>query len=623
MKKILRNIASAICAAVIALTASVTSVSAKEEEFTLPSGLTMDKFEWQMSYYAERHNNQIDYEHPEEKMYYSSGAVAVFKGNEVLYTNYYGCTDWDNMVRVDENSVFEWGSITKTLTWVSIMQLKEQGKLNLDDDVRKLLPEGFFQHLSYDEPITVLDLMNHTAGWQETIYPLFQETESDIMPLKEALQTIEPAQAYHVGEVAAYSNYGAAVAGYLVECISGMSFEDYVHKNIFEPLGMEHTAIAPDHSDSQFVYNKHKEMNCYKRFMYTVRVPLGNYRGYCSAYPCGAAEGTIGDLMKYAQALSDKNAPLFKDKATQEEMYSPSLYYGESDVPLWAHGFIVGEYGVRAYGHGGATGNCRTNMMFDPESGVGVVAMVNEPEGNWLLDIPFTYALGELKPDTYGTSNGEKFDTSGYYLCQRSHPVGMGRLLRYLSAIKGGNLRKAENIGNGLYQITAESEFTDTVGKSARILGETKYSNGRNVIQMPTNDYVYESFYLVKLMLLAMYMLMGISGFYMLRISVKLKKISSPLMISGHIARLLSLILILTAFVIFNNHLGITKDTLTVIGVLQLVCLAVCGIAAVYALVQTIKTKGGARLLHILNVFSNGICVCAILFYEMYRFWNC
>ncbi|MBR1459984.1 MAG: serine hydrolase, partial [Oscillospiraceae bacterium] len=136
---------------------------AQAAEVTLPSGLTAGELAEQLS----------EENHPQKKEnddQYASAAVAVFQGDKILFEHYYGYTDVMQEIPADAESVYEWGSITKTLIWVSVMQLYEQGRIELDRDVRDYLPEGFFQHLSYDDPITMYHLMNHNAGWQESVH---------------------------------------------------------------------------------------------------------------------------------------------------------------------------------------------------------------------------------------------------------------------------------------------------------------------------------------------------------------------------------------------------------------------------------------------------------------------
>ena len=112
----------------------------------------------------------------------------------------------------------------KLLVWVSVMQLYEQGKLELDRDISHYLPDGFLSNLSYDMPVTMLNLMNHNAGFQE-VYADVMVTDADyIVSLEEALRKHKPAQIYKPGTVTAYSNWGVALAGFIVEQVSGVSF---------------------------------------------------------------------------------------------------------------------------------------------------------------------------------------------------------------------------------------------------------------------------------------------------------------------------------------------------------------------------------------------------------------
>ncbi len=186
MKNMIRKLTSAFCASIILFTVSSPSVMAEDEE-KFPSGIKQSEFEYEMTRLPNISEPNIS-DKNDSFDYTESGAVGVFRGDKILYTNYYGATDRANNKAVDSDSVFEWGSISKTLIWVSVMQLKEQGKIDLDRDVREYLPEGFFQHLSYAEPITMMNLMNHTAGWQESTSLIFVTAKNELKHLGDALQ---------------------------------------------------------------------------------------------------------------------------------------------------------------------------------------------------------------------------------------------------------------------------------------------------------------------------------------------------------------------------------------------------------------------------------------------------
>ena len=137
-------------------------------------------------------------------------------------------------------TLFRPGSISKLFTWTAVMQLSEQGKLDLDRDVNEYLdfkiPEAF------GKPITLKNILTHTPGFEEQIKDLFGGEKSP--NLGEYVRDHIPNRIYPPGTVPAYSNYGTALAGYIVERVSGQTFEDYVSEHIFKPLGMNSSSFA-------------------------------------------------------------------------------------------------------------------------------------------------------------------------------------------------------------------------------------------------------------------------------------------------------------------------------------------------------------------------------------------
>lgn len=618
MKKKIKQIAAALCAGVMLTALTLTSAGAEEadKKTALPSGITADAVGRELKDKAA----ELSGGDPA----FASAAVGIFQGDTVLYSGYFGKTDMENNIPADESSVYEWGSISKTLIWVSAMQLWEQGRLDLDRDVREYLPEGFFRHLSYDEPITMMNLMNHNAGWQETTRPIWETDENAILPLGEELQAIEPAQIHRPGEVVAYSNYGAAVAGYVIECVSGMDYCEYVHKNIFEPLGMEHTALNPTHSDNEWVYARRNEMKIYTVSLGYV-IDLGNYLNYVPAYPAGAATGTLADLMTYAQALVKDDSPLFQKPETQAMMFTGTDFYGESDIPLCAHGFWCMEYAVRTYGHSGATMAGQANMLFDLETKTGLVVMVNEPNGNaFLYDTP-ELVFGRLSPEKYVSGAAEKLSLSGYYLSARSTYRGMLKFMPYLTAVPASRVQDAVGIGRGVYQL---SDPEGTV-----LIGEKTYPDGGTALQQPSADMLHDSFYLVKLCLLTVYILLAVAAVYLLRIGLKLKKHgkrtalnSSAVMTAGQISRIVSVIALLVLVVVYASYGGgIPFAAGAAFGIAQMLCAAVCGVSAAMSLVSVVSHKNEKALTirYVMNTIGCVLPIAAILFFEMYRFWGC
>src|SRR6185436_7595239 len=171
----------------------------------------------------------------------AGATIAIVKDGKVLFSKGYGYADIEKKKPVSaEETLFRPGSVSKLFTWTAVMQLFEQGKLDLDRDVNSYIdfkiPDAFGQ------PISVKNLLEHTPGFEEQIKDLIR-TDPEIPNLGEYLKTHIPGRIYPPGTVPAYSNYGAALAGYIVERVSGIPFDQYIEENIFKPLGMTHSTF--------------------------------------------------------------------------------------------------------------------------------------------------------------------------------------------------------------------------------------------------------------------------------------------------------------------------------------------------------------------------------------------
>ena len=170
------------------------------------------------------------------------GAVVVIvKDGQVLMEKGYGLADEKHHIPVDpQRTLFRPGSTSKLFTWTAVMQLVEQGKLDLDVDVNKYL--DFQVPPLNGQPITLRQIMTHRTGFEERIKDLvaFDIPET---PLTEVLSGNMPARIYPAGTTSAYSNYATGLAGHMVERVSGMSFNDYIERNVFAPLDMKHSTF--------------------------------------------------------------------------------------------------------------------------------------------------------------------------------------------------------------------------------------------------------------------------------------------------------------------------------------------------------------------------------------------
>ena len=172
----------------------------------------------------------------------AGAVVAVVKDGDVLFKKGYGYADVKHKRPVDPDlTLFRPGSVSKLFTWTAVMQLVEQGKLDLDKDVNEYL--DFKIPPAFGKPITLRNCMTHTPGFEEIAKNLFSDDTTRVMPNGQWLKSWTPHRVYPPGVVPAYSNYATAMAGYIVERVSGEPFEQYIEHHIFQPLGMEHATF--------------------------------------------------------------------------------------------------------------------------------------------------------------------------------------------------------------------------------------------------------------------------------------------------------------------------------------------------------------------------------------------
>lgn len=395
-----------------------------------------------------------------------SVSITVFDDKQNICSVVYGDANMENGIAADENTVYEWGSISKILVWTSAMQLYEQGRLDLNKDIRSYLPDGYLKKLKYDEPITMIDLMNHSAGFLSPYKDMETENIDGIMPLEEALREIEPAQVYPPGEVTAYSNYGAALAGYVIERISGTDFADYVNENIFDRLGMEHTALRPDLSDNVWVAEQRKKTHCYVQSENGLE-PLGECRRYIHLYPAGSACGTVSNLAIFAKAFlrDSKDCPLFDKDETLDEMLTPTLYFADGETPRICHGLQTDSAGALLLGHGGSTEGFTSLMQFDLNSKTGFVMMINK-RGDRVYrgKLPNTL-YGSLDIAAITTDSFNKYNLSGYYIMTGgSFEAGCFSIYSFLSDRFHVSEQEGKYIGSkGVVSITQISDHSAIV----------------------------------------------------------------------------------------------------------------------------------------------------------------
>ena len=617
MKKVFKPVLGTVCALSVLMTGA--SVFAEETKST-PTGIAYSNIGSSIENWAS--------ENPSD---YSSFVTAVFDGDEIIYQGAFGLADKENNIAATTDSVYEWGSITKLTVWVSVMQLYEQGRIDLNEDIRTYLPEGFLKNLKYDEPVTMLNLMNHNAGWGEGNWALQTADPEQIVSLGEALSQTEPPQIYRPGEVCSYSNWGAALAGYIVECITGQSFADYVHENIFEPLGMENTAILPDHSDNARVQEKRKELVSYS-YDGSAWNSNGHQLIYINLYPAGSATGTIEDLAKFAQSFVSEDDPLFEKPETRELLLSPSLYLGDTEFVVGCHGLWTEEReNASLIGHSGGTNACSSYLYFDRETGLGTVYMT---AGGWpgvpelLFGKTASYDLS-----AYSGSVTAPGALKGYYAGCRSIRHGIYKVMGLFSMLP------LTYNGNNEYAVSSMATFTQ-VSDNMLVLNQNegsypayvyKTSDGTTIITLGSQSFASENSLKISLYLLVVMAVITIAGVFMLfyrAISLLTKKhisYSGSLFVAlsqiCRVACVLPLILLASKY---TEQYGLTHTQGYIVFAIEAVCLIVFAISFCLSGMGLIKkdTEGFLRLKYALSVIGNSVSIATIFALELLNIWG-
>lgn len=315
----------------------------------------------------------------------AGATLSIIKDGKPLLVKGYGFSDESKLTAVRaDNDLFRIGSISKMFTWVSVMQLVAQGKLDLNTDINTYLKD-FKITPAYPEPITLKHLMTHTPGFEDRFVGLFgRDSTSMNRSLTQVLIEEQPERVRPPGTYASYSNHGTGMAAYIVEQVSGMSFNDYVEKNILQPLGMTSTTfrqplpkdLAPRMSKG-YKYEGGKFVE--KSFEY---VPL---------YPVGSAATTATDMIPFMRALLENgklDSASILDSVTLALMKSPAHQHHSAVNPM-RHGFMdLSRGGVETIGHGGDTFWFHSIMMIFPQSNVGFFLSFNTDTGGGVyLDV--------------------------------------------------------------------------------------------------------------------------------------------------------------------------------------------------------------------------------------------
>lgn len=329
-----------------------------------------------------------------QKFNIPNAAVSVVANGEVIFSHGYGYADREKELPVNpEHTLFRMGSTSKLLTWTAVMQLVEQGKLDLEADINTYLdfkmPDRLYTQSAQEPaaaPITLTHLMTHTAGFEDYPDMIFRLDEQQMLPLADYVRTYMPQRAFPPDEVVAYSNYGTALAGYIVERVADQIFEDYVDQHIFTPLGMEY---------SSFRQPLPERLQPHMARAY--RLAQGEYEEGRFEFvpgPAGGMSSSAADMSKFMLAyFSGENEQ--GGRILREETIRSMRNQQFTQHPLLsgtAFGFMEGVFnGERTLFHGGSTMLFDTGLYLVPERNLGL--FVSYSGGSYLAHLGLFQAL--------------------------------------------------------------------------------------------------------------------------------------------------------------------------------------------------------------------------------------
>jgi CubicO group peptidase (beta-lactamase class C family) len=391
----------------------------------------------------------------------AGGVVVIVKDGEVLLQKGYGYDDVEKRRPVDpERTLFRAGSVGKLFTETAVMQLVEQGKLDLDAPVDQYLdfkiPEAF------GKPVTMRNLITHTGGFEELTRELMRSDPQQLLSLEAFVKRSPPLRIFPPGEVPSYCNYCLALAGYIVQRVSGEPFDDYLDRHIFEPLGMERSTFRQP-------LPAKLEADMSKGYARASSPPL--YFELVGPAPAGSISATGADMARFMIAhLSAQRggAPTLLQPETARLMHN-SVFQATPPVNGMALGFFEAHRnGQRIIEHGGDTQVFHSQLVLFMDQGVGLFMSFNSTGKEGAVG-GVRSALFEQFTDRYFPAPAPDEPTASTALEHSRLVVG-----RYQSS------RRAENtffvsLGMlGQFNVTANADGTLIVPPLTKLNGQPK-----------------------------------------------------------------------------------------------------------------------------------------------------
>lgn len=297
-----------------------------------------------------------------------SGAILVARNGNILLQKAWGRADREKGTMTSVETRFRVGSMNKMFTAIAVLQLIEAGKLALSDPILKYLPD--YPNRDLASKVTVRNLLTHTGGTGDIFGEAFWKNR---LSLKEHGDYVKlyGSREQLPGGLFGYSNYGYVLLGVLIEKVSGISYYDYVEKNIFAPAGMASTGSLPE---VEPVPNRAPSYTR-RQGIWVSNAHMHPWRGTAA----GGGYSTVGDLLRFAQALE-------AGKLLNKEMVAEATRMQE---PPYGYGFFPrGSGPLRSYGHAGGAPGMNGGLRVYPELGYVIAALSNldPPSAEQMVD---------------------------------------------------------------------------------------------------------------------------------------------------------------------------------------------------------------------------------------------
>ncbi|WP_341347062.1 serine hydrolase [Paenibacillus sp. FSL H3-0469] len=404
--------------------------------------------------------------------------ISIVKDGKIILGKGYGSSNLKQAAPVDPaTSMFRIASTTKLFTWTAAMQLVEQGKIDLDTDINTYLKSVKIP-ATYPEPITMRHLMTHTAGFEEggVGYQIVTDPAKLPVSISETLNKHMLARIRPPGEMSAYSNYGATLAGMIVEDVSGIPYNDYIQKYIFDPLDMKHSTVVEPLPES-FIPNQVIGYNSENgSFIPGTPTFEGGFR------PAGSATASAVDMAHFmiAHLQNGKYGGRQILKPETAELMHSTAFQFDKRLPGVALGFAEKRVnGVRLISHGGSDPMFNTEFYLAPAKHLGIFLSYNGGQGSEavanLLQALFNryYPALEVEQPEFAASAESVQKYAGSYQFTRRNISDIDKFFNFFAQLNVTAVDNKISLGSGseqqLYRAIAPNLFqleegTDQIG---------------------------------------------------------------------------------------------------------------------------------------------------------------